>query len=154
MTHPLPSPIAPGNLADDPTVAGARHLVVDRSSRAPFGQINPSTMIPYPHPCLATSPITRNRDCDGEPPRSLTGGRLRPVRPPGHLPSSLARGPAPTAPSPRHPPLVGRLGRNPPPPAHLAGNPFSFSLFHLFFLFSYIYAYIDFLCTKNSLNKL
>jgi hypothetical protein len=66
---------------------------------------------------------------------------------------------------PARPPLVGRLGHLPArarprsagpkfPPTQLAGNPFSFSFFHFFFLFSCIYAYIDILCTKSSLNKL
>jgi hypothetical protein len=87
-THHSPSPIAPGNLAGDPTTADACDLAVDRPSRAPFGQINPSTMIPYPHPCLATSPTTRNRDPDGEPPWNHTGGRLRPVRP-RHPPNAV-----------------------------------------------------------------
>jgi hypothetical protein len=94
-THPFPSPIAPDSLTSDLTVASARHLTVDRPSRAPSNQINPSTMIPYPHPCLATSPTPRNRDRDREPPRNLTGGRLRPVRPPRHpslTPSPLLAG--------------------------------------------------------------
>jgi hypothetical protein len=128
-------------------------------------------MIPYPHPCLATFLITRNRDRDGEPPRSLTGGRLRPVPPPPVIPPnaappllagawarthgavpvlSLAGGPAgPPARARAH----ARLGRK-SPLAQLVGNPFYFYFFHFFFLFSYIYAYVDILCTKNSLNKL
>jgi hypothetical protein len=58
---------------------GARHLAVDRPSRAPSDQINPSTIIPYPHPCLTTSPITRNWNHVGEPPWNLVGGRFFPT---------------------------------------------------------------------------
>jgi hypothetical protein len=81
-THPSPSPIAPDNLAGDPTAAGAHHLAVERPSQAPSGQIGPTTMIPYPCPCLATTPSSQNRDPDGEPPRGLTGGRAPAGSPP------------------------------------------------------------------------
>jgi hypothetical protein len=50
------------------------------------------------------------------------------------------------------PPPVPALGWAEIPPAQLAGK--SLFFFHYFFLFSYIYAYIDILCTKNSINKL
>jgi hypothetical protein len=79
-THPFPSPIAPGNLAGDPTATGARHLAVDRPSQAPSGQIGPTSVIPYLRPCLATTPSMQNRDRDGEPSRSLTG-RFAPLTP-------------------------------------------------------------------------
>jgi hypothetical protein len=176
MTHPSPPPIAPSSLTGDLTAADARHLAVDRPSRAPFGQINPSTMIPYPHPCLATSPTTQNLNHGGEPPRNLVGGRFfrpRPVRPlprpttqrhqppppsgtwahaHSTVPASFPAGGLAGPPACAH--ACSRLAGSKIPPAHLAGNPFSFSFFHCFFLFSYIYAYIDILCTKNRLNKL
>jgi hypothetical protein len=81
-THPSPSPIAPGNLAGDPTAAGARHLAVDRPSQAPASQIGPTTVIPYPRPCLGTTPSSQNRDPSGEPPRGLTDGRAPAGSPP------------------------------------------------------------------------
>jgi hypothetical protein len=43
-------------LAGDLTTASARHRTVDRPPQAPSGQIGPSTMIPYPRLCLATTP--------------------------------------------------------------------------------------------------
>jgi hypothetical protein len=66
--HPSSPPIALGCLAGDLTAASARHRTVDRPPRAPSGQIGPSTMIPYPRPCLATSPPSQNRAPGGEPP--------------------------------------------------------------------------------------
>jgi hypothetical protein len=81
-THPFPPSIAPSNLAGDPTATGARHLVVDRPSQAPSGQIGPTSVIPYLRPCLATTPSMQNRDRDGELPRSLTGGRTSTGSPP------------------------------------------------------------------------
>jgi hypothetical protein len=68
MTHQSPSPIAPDNLAGDPTAAGARHLAVDQPSQAPSGQIGPTPVIPYLCPCLATTPSTQNRDRNAKPP--------------------------------------------------------------------------------------
>jgi hypothetical protein len=84
--HPSPPPIALGSLAGDLIAASAHHLTVGRPPRALSGQIGPSTMIPYPRPCLATLLPLQNRDPDGEPPRGLTGGRARPVRPPPRRP--------------------------------------------------------------------
>jgi hypothetical protein len=72
--HPFPSPIAPGSL----TVASACHLVVDRTSRAPSNQINPTSIIPYLRSCLATIPSTQNRVTGEEPPWNFTGGRYPP----------------------------------------------------------------------------
>jgi hypothetical protein len=94
-THPFPPPIAPGNLAGDPTAVGAHHLAVDRPSQSPSGQIGPTSVIPYLRPCLATTPSTQNRDRDGEPPWSLTDGRTPagsppPPSPPNAVPSPLA----------------------------------------------------------------
>ena len=143
--------------------AGARHLAVDRPSRASNDQISPTTVIPYHRSYLATILSSQNRTTCEEPPSgSPTTGSHR-------------RGPPPDAVTP---PLAGAwarahgaypccsalpwagwaacprsLGRN-LPPVQLPENSFSFSFFHFFFLFSYIYAYIDILCTKNSLNKL
>jgi hypothetical protein len=83
-THPPPSPIAPGSLTGDLPAAGARHLAVDQPSQAPSDQIGPTTMIPYPRPCLATTPPSQNRDPGGEPPWTSPAVGLRPVRPPHH----------------------------------------------------------------------
>jgi hypothetical protein len=125
-------------------------------------------MIPYPCPCLATTPPSQNRAPGGEPPRTSpavepTGSP--PLRRPLHAVTpllSLTRGPAPTAFARAVPLLRGSAG--PParararwaeiPPAQLAENSFSFSFFQFFFPFSYIYLYTDILCTKNNLNKL
>jgi hypothetical protein len=79
-THPFPSPIAPGNLAGDPTAVGARHLAVDRPPQASTGQIGPTSVIPYLCPCLATTPSTQNRATGEEPPWNFTGGRFSPPR--------------------------------------------------------------------------
>jgi hypothetical protein len=123
-THPPPFPITPGSLTGDPTTAGARHLAVDRPFQAPSGPIGPTTVIPYPRPCLTTTPSSQNRDCGGEPPRTSPAVGLRPVRPPVTPPSAvslplpLARGPAPTAPSLRRSPTGGPSG----PPAHAAAR--------------------------------
>jgi hypothetical protein len=163
--HPFPSLIVPDSLTGDLTAAGARHLTVDRPSRAPSNQINPSTMIPYPHPCLATSPTTQNWNRGGEPPWNLVDGRFfptpagsppppAPVRPTDtvSLPLPLARGPAPTASSLRRLPLAGRAG---PPaarprartlarpkslPTHLAGK------FLFFFLFPFLFPIFIYIC--------
>jgi hypothetical protein len=140
-THPFPSPIAPGNLAGDPTAAGARHLAVDRPPRASTGQIGPTSVIPYLRPCLATTPSVKNRATDEEPPRNFTGDRFSPPLQPSSLwrvGQRPRRSPAPFLPS------VGRLGRLPArprsawpisPPAQLAEKTLFFFLFHFFFLF-------------------
>jgi hypothetical protein len=123
-THPPPSPIAPGSLTDDLPAAGARHLAVDRPFQAPSGQIDPTTVIPYPCSCLATTPSLQYRDPGGEPPRTSPAVGLRPVCPTSPPPSAvslplpLARGPAPTAPSPRRSPAGGPSGL----PAHAAAR--------------------------------
>jgi hypothetical protein len=83
-THPSPSPIVPGIPRRRSPTADARHLVVDRPSQAPSGQIGPTTVIPYPRPCLATTPSTQNWDPGGEPPWGLTGGRAPTGSPPHH----------------------------------------------------------------------
>jgi hypothetical protein len=160
MTHPSHSPIAPGSLTSDLTAMDARHLAVDRPSRAPSDQINPSTFIPYPHPCLPTSPITRNRNHGGEPPRNLVGGRFfrpRPVRP---LPRPTTRRRQPPPPSgtwahahgavPHWRAKLGRLparpharpywAESPPGPASRKLFIFFFCPFlFLFFIYMFIY---------------
>jgi hypothetical protein len=88
-----PSPIVPSSLADDFTVAIARHLAVDRPSRAPSDQINPSTIIPYPYSCLTTIPSTQNQTTGKEPPQNFTGDRFSPPRtalPPRHFLFSIS----------------------------------------------------------------
>jgi hypothetical protein len=101
-------------------------------------KFDPSTMTPYPYPCFTTSATTQNRITGGEPSLS-SGDRVSlPAGPPRLVPHntvspspSLARGPAPTTPSPRlsrwqaelgRPPAwprarVRSLGRNPPGPS-------------------------------------
>jgi hypothetical protein len=158
LLHPAASP------AISPAV-GARHLAVDRPSQAPSGQIDPTTVIPYPppvpcHHSTVTGPRPRQRIT-----ADFTGGRAQPVRPPPpppspppsaiNLPLPLARGPASfprsrakwaTCPRGRARP---RSARPKSPPAQLAEE-----ISFLFpFIFLYICIYIDILCTKNSLNK-
>jgi hypothetical protein len=74
--HPFPSPIVPGSLTGDLTVTSARHLAVDRLSRAPSDQINPTSIIPYLRSCLATIPSTQNRVTGEESSRNFTGRRF------------------------------------------------------------------------------
>jgi hypothetical protein len=83
--HPSPPPIAPGSLAGD-TAASARHLAVDRPPQAPSSKIGPTSMIPYPRLCLATTPPSQNRAPDGEPSRTSPA-----VEPTGSPPPSVAR---------------------------------------------------------------
>jgi hypothetical protein len=160
-----PSPIVPSSLTGDFTAAGTRHIAMDRPPRASTGQIDPTSVIPYLRSCLATFPSSRNRATGEEPPWNFTGGRFSPPR---TASSPLTPFPPPrwhVGPRPRCRPCTvprwwatcpraSALGWDEIPPTQLAGNPFSFSFFHFFFLFSCIYAYIDILCTKNSLNKL
>jgi hypothetical protein len=115
-THPSPFPITPGSLTDDPTAAGARHLAVDWPSQVPSGQIGPTTVIPYPRPCLATTPSSQNRDPSREPPRTSPAVRLRPVppvTPPNAVPSPSLwhMGPRPRCRPRAVPPLAGQVGR-------------------------------------------
>jgi hypothetical protein len=169
-THLFPSPITPVGLVSDLTAASARHLAVDRPSRASNDQISPTTMIRYLRSYLATISPTQNRTTDEEPPsRSpATGSHHRGPSPDvgTPLPLSLVRGPTPTAPARAVPLLRGPAG----PPAHacahlrslgqhLPPGPVSrgflfFFPFSISFSYFYIYTYIDVLCTKNGLNKL
>jgi hypothetical protein len=68
--HPSSPPIALGCLACDLTAASTRHRAVDRPPQAPSGQIEPTPMIPYPRPCLATTPPSQNRAPGREPPQT------------------------------------------------------------------------------------
>jgi hypothetical protein len=68
--HPSPPPIALGSLAGDLTAAIACHRTVDRPPQAPSGQIGPIPMIPYPRPCLATTPLSQNWALGEEPSRT------------------------------------------------------------------------------------
>jgi hypothetical protein len=79
LAHTCSSPIAPSDLAGDFTDASARHHAVDRPPQASTGQIDPTSMTPYPRPCLATTSPSQNRTPDGEPPRDSTGGRTQPA---------------------------------------------------------------------------
>jgi hypothetical protein len=112
-------------------------------------------MIPYPRPCLATSPPLQNRAPSGEPP--WTSPAVEPDRfAPRHCstlsaPLPLARGPTPTASSSCHSPLRSEWAACPRgralaralwaeiPPSLVSSEFFLFFLFHFFFLFSYIY---------------
>jgi hypothetical protein len=138
--------------------ADACHLAMDRPPQAPSGQIGPNTKIPYPRPCLATSPSSRNRDPGGVPQRGLTGGRALIGSPPPPPVTPERRQPRPPSGTWAHahgavlalfprwrakwatcPRARARLGRiPPPPPAQLAEEiPFLF-----LFLFLYICIYI------------
>jgi hypothetical protein len=123
LAHTSASHIAPGSLAGDFTAASARHRAVDRPPQAPSGQIGPSTMIPYPRPCLAPTPPSQNRNPGGEPPRGFTGGRASAGPPPPRLRSMSSAPPssgmwahthgAVSMPSLRRFPLAGLVGRLP-----------------------------------------
>jgi hypothetical protein len=146
MTHLFPSPITPVGLTGDLTTASARHLIVDRPSRASNDQISPTTVIPYLRSYLATIPSSQNRTTGEEPPSGspTTGSHRRGPPPDAVTPLSLARGPAPTAPARAVPLLRGSAG----PPARarsptLAGpksppGPVSME-FLFFFLFPFIF---------------
>jgi hypothetical protein len=159
-----PSPIVPSSLAGDFTITSAHHLTMDRPSRAPSDQINPSTVIPYPCSCLTTIPSTQNRTTGEEPPWNFTGDRfsLRTASPPVISPLTLspllagtwarAHSPVP-APSPAGGPAgppararaCARLGRNPPSPVSreipfLFPFSISFSYFHVFMHILIFYA--------------
>jgi hypothetical protein len=135
---------------------------VDQSSQPPSDQFNPSTIIPYPHLCLPTSPITQNWNHNREPSWNLVDGRFfrpRPVRPlPPPRPTTRRRQPPPPSGTWAYahvaiPPLAGQVGRlqarprartllgRIPPGAQLTENSLSFS-FVLFFSYFYIYVYI------------
>jgi hypothetical protein len=135
--HPSPPPIALGSLAGDLTAASARHHAVDRPPQAPFGQIGPTPMIPYPRSCPATTPPSQNRAPGGEPPRTspaVEPDRFAPPPSPSlaprHYPPPLADAWAHThgvRPRRYAPPWAGwaacprarpcSLGQNPPGPA-------------------------------------
>jgi hypothetical protein len=167
LAHGLSTPIAPSSLAGNLTTASARHPPWTSHPGAPTGQIDPTPVIPYPRPCLATAPPPQNRTHGGEPPRDFTGGRA-----PVDFPPSVARSapltPPPltdvwaraTAPFPAVSPADGPSGPPAAPPrAHLRPDgpkspprP-SEQEFPFLFLFPFSYIYTDILCTKNSLNK-
>jgi hypothetical protein len=120
--HPSPPPIALGSLASDLTAASA----VDRPPQAPSGQIGPTPKIPYPRPCLATTPPSQNRAPGGEPPRTSPAVEPDRFAPSLHCPLhvvtpllSLTCGPAPTAFARAAPLLRGSAG----PPARSRARP-------------------------------
>jgi hypothetical protein len=88
------------------------------ATQASTSQIDPTSVTPYPRPCLATAPPSQNRTHGGEPPRDFTGGcptgSLCPVtvQTPS-APLSLACEPAPQHCPHAVSPLVGRVGRLP-----------------------------------------
>jgi hypothetical protein len=61
MPHPFPPFIALGCLAGDLTVASTRHRTVERPPQTASSRIEPTPEIPYPRPCLATTPPSQNR---------------------------------------------------------------------------------------------
>jgi hypothetical protein len=79
-TRTFPSSIVLSSLADDFTVVGTRHLVMDRPPRASTGQIDPASVIPYLCSCLTTIPSARNRVTGEEPPQNFIGDRFSPPR--------------------------------------------------------------------------
>jgi hypothetical protein len=146
---------------------GAHHLAVDQPSQAPSGQIGPTTVIPYPRSCLATTPPSQNRDPDGEPPWTSSAVGLRPVPPrhpllaPSASPSPWHVGPRPQrrpravpprwrakwAACPRARARPRSAGPN-SPPAQLAEEisflfhfPFSFPLYIYIYIYIYMYIY-------------
>jgi hypothetical protein len=115
--HPSPPPIALGSLTGDLTAASARHRAMDRPPQAPSGQIGPTPMIPYPRPCLSTTPPSQNRAPGEEPPRTTPAIEPDRFAPPPRRPLhavtpllSLTRGPAPTASARATPLLRGPAG--------------------------------------------
>jgi hypothetical protein len=174
LAHGLSTPIAPGGLAGDLTVVSARHPPWTSHPGASTGQIDPTPVIPYPCPCLATAPPPQNRTHGGEPPRDFTGSRapvdfplpitVQTLSAPLPLPSMWARATAPfSAVSPAGGPsgLPARAAARALAPgwAKITPRPSLLEIlspfyFPIFFPFSYIYLYADILCTKNSLNKL
>jgi hypothetical protein len=50
-------------------------------------------MIPYPRPCLTTTPPSQNQNPGGEPPRGLTGGRAPAGSPPPPITRSMPSAP-------------------------------------------------------------
>jgi hypothetical protein len=86
LSHTSSSLIVPGSLVGGFTAASACHRAMDRPPPAPSGQIGPTPMIPYPRPCFATTPPSRNRSPGGEPPRGFTGGRAPAGSPTRHAP--------------------------------------------------------------------
>jgi hypothetical protein len=158
MSHPFPSTYCARQPHRRSPAADAHHLTVDRLSQAPSGQIGPTTIIPYPRPCLATTPSTQNRDPDGEPTGASPAVELRPVRPP-HTPRNTVPSPPrwhvgprprrrpraiPSAGGPSRPPARAAapplLGRIPPGPAS-RGNPFLFPFSISFPIFTYLCIY-------------
>jgi hypothetical protein len=137
---------------------------VDRPPQASTGQIDPTSVAPYPRPCLATTSPSQNWTPGREPPRDSTGSRT----PAGSLslpspchavsPPSSGMGAHATASSLRRlhgiSPLADRVGRLPTrprarprltrpkfPPARLTWNSFYFSFSHFFSHF-HIYNYM------------
>jgi hypothetical protein len=132
---------------------------MDQPSQAHIGQIDPSTMTPYPYPCFATTPTPRNWVTCGEPPSNSGDRFFLPAEPPSRPPNAVspslvgtwahAHG---TVPAPL--PLAGRVG----PPARPRGharerarwaeippglaNQETFSFFLFPYLFSYFHIYV------------
>jgi hypothetical protein len=160
------SPIAPGSLASDFTAAGTRHLAVDQPSRASTSQIDPASVIPYLCSCLATIPSTQNRTTGEEPPQNFTGDWFslsrtafpsprRHYPPPPYDAWARTHGAVPALfPFPwadwaaRREAARARPCWAEIPPVQLAGKSLFFFPFSIFFLFSYIYAYIDIYAPK------
>jgi hypothetical protein len=120
-----------------PTATSACHLAVDRLSQAPSGQIGPTSVIPYLHPCLA--PLRRRRNLTATENRrgASSAVELRPVRP--HPPSPPNAVPSPPC---WHVGLRPRSPGSKSPPTQLAEKTLFFLLFpYLFPIFTYLCIY-------------
>jgi hypothetical protein len=159
LAHTCSSPIAPGGLAGDFTVASARHPPWTGHPRPPPVKLTP----PPRSPTLARASPPLPRHKTGIPAENRRGISLtvepRPApSPPCHrstpsAPLSLARGLAPTASAAPSPTPRGSSGPNWPqcrapapdqagiPPAWLTWNSFSFSFSYPFSHF-HIYIYM------------
>jgi hypothetical protein len=58
LAHTFSSPIAPSGLAGDFTALSTHHRAMNRPPQAPSGQIDSTSVIPYPRSCFATIPST------------------------------------------------------------------------------------------------
>jgi hypothetical protein len=145
---------------------------MDRPPQASTGQIDPTSVTPYPPLVLGHHPVHQELDHRRGTAIGFTGDRFSPAADCSPSPLTLSplslsgvwartHGVRRAVPAPREPygPIWPRRRTPAPdqaeiPPGRLTWNSFSFSFSHFFFPFSHIYLYADILCTKNSLNKL
>jgi hypothetical protein len=160
LAHGLSTPIAPGGLANDLTAASARNPPWTGHPGASTGQNDPTPVIPYPQPCLATAPRHRTGPT-AENRRGISPAAEPRSTPPSPSPFKHRQPPSPWLVGPRHGAVPrclprwwgewaacprdcararARLGQK-HPPAQLARNPFSFS-FPISFPHFHIYIYM------------